>query len=132
LRERPVACRTQLNAVTHDVIGAAIEVHRGLGPGLLESAYITCLCRELQLRDVPFERERSVPVRYKDQALDCGSRVDLVVAGLVVVEVKAVEKVTPVHQAQLLTYLKLMSLPVGLLVNFNVRSLIQGVTRMMN
>src|SRR2546423_897066 len=97
----------QLDQITHKVIGAAIEVHRMLGPGLLESAYQECLCRELTLRSVPFERERPLPVEYKNVRLECGYRLDLLVAGLVVVEIKAVEALAPVHEAQLLTYLRL-------------------------
>jgi GxxExxY protein len=121
-----------LNTITREVIGSAIEVHRALGPGLLESAYVACLCHELILCSVPFERERAIPIRYKGHALDCGYRVDLVVATSVLVEVKAIERVTAVHQAQLLTYLRLLSQPIGLLINFNVRSLRSGISRMVN
>jgi GxxExxY protein len=123
---------SQINAITHEVIGAAIEVHRALGPGLLESAYLTCLCHELVLHNLPFQREQRVPVHYKTQELDCGYRVDLVVSDYVVVEVKAIDRVTAVHQAQLLTYLRLLNIRVGLLINFNVRSLRTGITRMIN
>jgi GxxExxY protein len=121
-----------INAVTHAVIGSAIEVHRTLGPGLLESAYTACLCHELALRRIPFERQQPIRVRYKKHVLDCGYRADLVVAACVLVEVKAVDKVMPVHQAQLLTYLRLLSHTVGLLINFNVRSLRSGISRMVN
>ena len=95
----------QVNKVTGAVIGAAIEVHRALGPGLLESAYGECLRRELSLRGVPFERERPLPVEYKGLRLECGYRMDLLVGGCVVVELKAAEALAPVHEAQLLTYM---------------------------
>jgi GxxExxY protein len=96
-----------LNQCTEQIIGAAIEVHKALGPGLLESAYQKCLCRELAIRSIPFERQRPLPVEYKGIRLDCGYRVDLLVAGTVVVEIKAMSGIQPVHEAQLLTYLKL-------------------------
>jgi GxxExxY protein len=117
------------NEVTHEVIGAAIEVHRVLGPGLPESAYLECLCRELNVRDVPFRREVSLPVVYKGLRLDCGCRVDLVAADLVALEAKSVEQVLPIHEAQLLTYLRLGGWKVGLLVNFNVPVLKDGIYR---
>ena len=97
----------RINQITEAIIGAAIEVHRALGPGLLESAYEECLCRELGLRHVPFERQRQLPIEYKGLQLDCGYRLDLLVAGEVVVEVKAVETLLPIHEAQVLTYLRL-------------------------
>jgi GxxExxY protein len=97
----------KVNEITEAVIGAAIEVHRALGPGLLESAYIQCLCYELTLRKIPFGLEVPLPVVYKGFKLDCGYRVDMVVAGAVVAEFKAVEHVAPIHEAQLLTYLRL-------------------------
>ena len=118
-----------VNDLTEAIIGAAIEVHRALGPGLLESAYEECLCHELMLRGIPFERQRQLPVQYKGVALDCGYRVDLLVADLVVVEIKAVDGLLPIHDAQLLTYLKLGGWHVGLLVNFNVDKLRHGVRR---
>ena len=108
-----------VNEITEATIGAAIEVHRALGPGLLESAYRQCLCHELHLRGLTFASERSLPVIYKGLRLDCGFRVDLIVAGAVVVEIKAVERLAPVHDAQLLTYLRLGGWKVGLLINFN-------------
>ena len=119
----------RINAITQAVIGAAMEVHRTLGPGLLESAYQECLCRELSVRGIPFERERALPVEYKNVRLECGYRLDLLVAGAVVVEVKAVEAIAPVHEAQLLTYLRLGGWRVGLLINFNVVLLKQGIRR---
>ena len=119
----------EINRITETIIGAAIEVHRALGPGLLESAYEECLCRELSLRGIPFERQRSLPVEYKGLRLDCGYRLDLLVADTVVVEIKAVESLLPIHEAQLLTYLRLGGWKVGLLINFNVAVLRQGIRR---
>jgi GxxExxY protein len=118
-----------LNQITQAIIGAAIEVHRRLGPGLLESAYQECLCRELFERGISFERERALPVEYKGIRLECGYRLDMLVAGEVVVEIKAVEALAPVHEAQLLTYLRLGGWQVGLLINFNVPILKQGIRR---
>ena len=118
-----------VNEVTLTVIGAGIEVHRALGPGLLESAYEECLCRELDLRQIQFDRQRHLPVNYKRIRLDCGYRLDLLVAGTVVVEIKAVDRLLPIHQAQLLTYLRLGGWKVGLLMNFNVAALKQGIKR---
>ncbi len=119
----------ELNRITELVIGAAIEVHKALGPGLLESAYEECLCRELTLRGIPFERQRPLPVGYKGVKLDCGYRLDLLVADAVVVEIKAVEAIEPIHEAQLLTYLKLGGWKLGLLINFNVPVLKDGIRR---
>lgn len=116
--------------LTGQIIGAAIEVHRVLGPGLLESAYQNCLAHELSLRHLPFERERALPVEYKDVRLDCGYRLDFWVAEKVIVELKAVETLLPIHEAQLLTYLKLTGCHIGLLVNFNVPVLKEGIKRM--
>src|SRR5690349_9310150 len=115
------------NGVTERIIGAAIEVHRALGPGLLESAYAACLAEELTLSDVPFHREISLPVAYKGRRLGCLYRLDLVVADLVVVEVKSVAVIESVHEAQLLTYMRLGSWPLGLLINFNVPALRNGI-----
>ncbi len=119
----------KINEITHAVIGAAIEVHRQLGPGLLESAYRECLCRELVLRGIPFEREKPLPLEYKGIHLECGYRMDLLVAGSVVVEIKSFEALAPVHDAQLLTYLRLGGWRVGLLINFNVAVLKTGIHR---
>jgi len=116
--------------LTSQIIGAAIEVHRGLGPGLLESAYQACLAREFSLRNLPFEQEKPLPVEYKGARVDCGYRLDFVVAEKVVVELKAVNAVQKVHEAQLLTYLKLTGCRVGLLINFNVPVLKDGIKRM--
>jgi GxxExxY protein len=120
---------TQINLLTHEVIGAAIEVHRKLGPGLLESAYQECLCRELALRGIPFERERPLPLEYKGIRLQCGYRLDILVGGRVVVEVKSVKTLGPIHDAQVLTYLRLGGWRVGLLINFNVVVLKNGIHR---
>jgi GxxExxY protein len=114
---------------TSSIIGAAIEVHRHLGPGLLESAYEECLCHELHLRGISFRRQIDLPVEYKGLKLDCGYRLDLLVNEEVVVELKCVEKVLPVHEAQLLTYMQLTAKRVGLLINFNVPLLTRGITR---
>lgn len=120
------------NLLTGLIIGCAIEVHRELGPGLLESAYEQCLCHELSLQGAAFERQVSLPVVYKDIKLDCGYLMDVVVEGEIVVELKTVEKILPIHEAQLLTYLKLYHRPVGLLVNFNVPVLRNGIKRIVN
>jgi len=118
-----------VNQITQSVIGAAIEVHRALGPGLLESAYSQCLAREFESRGIPFERERPLPLAYKGLRLDCGYRTDFLVAGQVVVEVKAIEALAPIHEAQLLTYLRIGGWKVGLLINFNVLVLKEGIRR---
>jgi GxxExxY protein len=112
--------------LTEKIIGAAIEVHRALGPGLLESAYEECLCRELNLRGIPFQRQVPLPVEYKGVKLDCGYRLDLIVEDEVILELKCVEHLLPVHDAQLLTYLKLTRKRVGLTINFNVATLVKG------
>jgi len=121
---------TQRDPLSETVLGAAIEVHRNHGPGLLESAYEECLCYELAAREVGVRRQVKLPVKYKAVKLDCGYRMDMIVSDTLVVEVKAVEKLLPVHQAQLLTYLKLSGLHTGLLINFNVPVLKQGIRRM--
>lgn len=115
--------------LTKQIIGAAIEVHRALGPGLLESVYQQCLRREFELRGLQFERERSLTVEYKGVQLDCELRPDFVVDGKVVVELKAVGAMEPVFEAQLLTYMRLTGCRIGLLFNFNVPKLTQGITR---
>ena len=118
-----------VNELTEAIIGAAIEVHRTVGPGLLEKTYDECLCRELSIRGIPFQRQVDLPLEYKGAKLDCGYRLDILVAGSVVVEVKAVEAVLPVHKAQVLTYLRHGGYKVGLLLNFNVPVLKDGITR---
>jgi GxxExxY protein len=118
-----------VDRLTEEVISAAIEVHRALGPGLLESAYRICLCHELRLREFTVETERPLPVHYKGVALDCGYKLDLLVENKVVVELKTVDKIHPVHEAQLLTYLRLGGWQVGLILNFNVSVLRDGIKR---
>ena len=111
------------------IIGAAVEVHRTLGPGLLESTYEMCLCRELAIRGIPFERQLPVPVEYKGVKLDCGYRADIVVRETILLEIKAIDSVLPLHEAQLLTYLRLGGWNIGLLINFNVELLKHGLRR---
>jgi len=115
--------------LTEQIIGAAIEVHRALGPGLLESAYEECLCHELHLRGIKFQRQVDLPVGYKGLKLDCRYRLDIVVENSVLVELKSIEQFLPIHQAQLLTYLRLSGKKVGLLINFNVAVPKNGVIR---
>ena len=115
--------------LTEKIIGAAIEVHRTLGPGLLESVYQTCLAYELSERGIPYEKEKDIPAVYKDHPIDCGFRLDFLVADKVVVELKALDALQPVHEAQLITYLKLTGCKVGLLINFNVTLLKDGIRR---
>jgi GxxExxY protein len=122
----------ETNALSGEVIGAAVAAHKFLGPGLLESAYEACLCRELQHRGIPHERQRALPVEYRGALVECGYRLDVVVADLIIVEIKAVEALQPIHQAQLLTYLKLTGLHLGLLLNFNVTRLTAGIKRVAN
>jgi GxxExxY protein len=118
--------------ITESIIGAAIAVHRALGPGLLESAYEACLAYELAERGLKFERQVELPVVYKGIRLDCGYRLDLLVDRQVVVELKAVDQIQPIHEAQLLSYLKLSGCHIGLLINFNVRMLTQGLKRIVH
>ena len=117
------------NQITQDIIGCAIEVHRHLGPGLLESAYEVALGRELTLQGFSHQRQKRLPIKYKGIDLAVSYRIDILVAEVVVVEIKAVEKVLPIHEAQLLTYLKLGGYQVGLLLNFNVPQLTDGIVR---
>ena len=119
-----------INWLTGEIIGAAIEVHKELGPGLLESAYEECLCRELMLREIPYERQWELPVKYKGVALDCGYRLDIVVDDRIIIELKVCDEIMPIHEAQLLTYLKLAGKKIGLLINFNVPVLKEGIKRM--
>jgi GxxExxY protein len=118
------------DGTTGEIIGAAIEVHRQVGPGLLESAYEECLAEELSLRRITFARQVAIPVVYRGRKLDCGYRIDFIV-GPVAVELKAVEHLLPVHRAQLLTYLRLKRLSCGLLINFNVPVLHEGIVRLL-
>ncbi len=119
-----------INRLTGIVIGCAIEVHKALGPGLLESAYEQCLCHELKIRKIPFERQKAVPITYKGIKLDCGYRLDMVVANRLVLEIKASEEILPIHEAQILTYLKLTGIKCGLIINFNVPVLKDGIKRL--
>jgi len=120
------------DALTHEVIGAAIEVHRELGPGLLESVYEVCLCHELELPGIEHRRQVKLPVNYKGVQLDADFRIDILMPGLLTIEVKSVERMLGVHDAQLLTYLKLSKIPVGLLLNFNVPVLKDGMKRLVH
>jgi len=124
--------RTEADELSNRIIGGAIEVHRHLGPGLLESTYELCLCKELSLRSISFQRQAPLAVAYKGLLLDCGYRLDHLVEGLVIVELKAVEKLERIHEAQLLTYLRLANLWLGLLINFNVEVLKDGIKRRVN
>ncbi len=121
--------RDRANALSREVIGAAIEVHKALGAGLLESAYEECLCQELKLRSIPFERKVDLPIEYKGLKLSAGYRMDIVVDGLLILELKSVEKILPIHEAQLLTYLRMSKTWLGLLINFNVPVLKEGIRR---
>lgn len=119
----------ETDALTEKIIGCAIEVHRTLGPGLLESAYEQCLARELSLRAIPFRLQVALPVEYKGIHLDCGYRIDVVFDQQVILELKSVDKLLPIHEAQLLTHMKLSNVNKGLLLNFNVKRLVEGVKR---
>jgi len=119
----------QFDELSHKVIGCAIEVHRELGPGLLESAYEQCLAHELRLNGIPFDLQKIMPVEYKGVLIDCGYRLDLLVEGRLILELKAVAAIDPIHEAQILTYLKLAKMKMGLLINFNVPLLKDGIRR---
>jgi GxxExxY protein len=119
----------ELNQLTGEVIGAAIEVHKNLGPGLLESIYERCLCHELSLRKVPHEAQTGLPVEYKGTRFDFGYRVDILIPGRLIIELKACESLLPIHEAQLLSYLRLAGISAGLLINFNVPLLKDGIKR---
>jgi GxxExxY protein len=122
----------QINDLSHGLIGAAIEVHRELGPGLLESAYEGAYSHELSLRSIPHVRQKFMPVIYKGILIETGYRIDILAEDRVVVELKAVEKLLPIHSAQLITYLRLGQYPLGLLMNFNVLKLVDGIERVSN
>jgi GxxExxY protein len=122
----------QINRITGGVVGAAIEVHRALGPGLLESAYEACLAYELVQQGLKVEQQKAIPIVYKEIRLDCGYRLDLLVENEVIVEVKSVDELAPIHSAQLLSYLCLSGCKVGLLINFNVEILKHGIRRLAN
>jgi len=119
--------RKGFNELSHKIIGSAIEVHRTLGPGLLESTYQQCLARELDLNNISFKMEHPLPVEYKGVKLDCGYRLDLIVEDQIILELKAVEKLSNIHEAQLLTYMKLSGVKQGYLLNFNVIKLVDGM-----
>ena len=118
------------DCLTGEIIGAALEVHRGLGPGLLESVYENCLIYELKLRGLKIEHQKQLPVYYKDITLECGYRLDIVVESQVIIEIKSVASLLPIHDAQLLSYLKMSCYKRGLLINFNVKMLKDGLRRM--
>ena len=124
--------REDINQITETIIGAAIQVHKTLGPGLLESAYDACTAYELTERGLKFEQQKPLPLIYKQVYLDCGYRLDLFVENKVIVEIKAVDQLLPIHQAQLLSYLKLSGCKMGLLINFNVKLLKEGIVRVIN
>jgi GxxExxY protein len=128
----PSILSQRINDATSVVIAAAIKVHKALGPGLLESTYTVCLLYELRRSGCDVESQKAVPILYEDVSLDCGYRLDMVVNDLVVVELKAIDRFAPIHTAQMLTYLKLTGYPVGLLINFNVPLLKQGIKRLLN
>ena len=119
----------EFDELSRSVIGSGLEVHRNLGPGLLESTYRQCLACELSHAGILFQMEVPLPVRYKDILLDCGYRIDLLVRGELIVEIKSVEALPPIHQAQILTYMRLANVPIGLLINFNVTRLQTGIKR---
>jgi GxxExxY protein len=121
-----------INLLTGEIIGVAIKVHKNLGPGLLESVYKKCLCRELDFRQISFARQKELPIEYKGEKLDGGLRLDVEVEKRVIIELKSCDKLLPIHEAQLLTYLKLTGIKVGLLINFNVSILRQGIKRLIN
>ena len=123
---------TNMNQLSSKIIGAAIEVHKTLGPGLLESAYEECLCHELNIQGLLFEKQKPLPIVYKQKKLDCGYRLDIVVEKSVIIELKSCEKIEPIHKAQLLTYLKLSGLNLGLILNFNVPLMRDGIIRIVN
>ena len=121
-----------INQLSSKIIGAAIEVHKALGPGLLESAYEECLCHELNENNLSFERQKALPVVYKRKRLNCGYKLDIVIENTIILELKACDQIEPIHKAQLLTYLRLSGLKLGLLLNFNVPVMRDGIIRIVN
>lgn len=119
----------QIDKISNRIIGSAIEIHRNLGPGLLETAYQQCLAYELGSNDIEFCLERPIPLKYKNVVIDCAFRADIIVANSIIVELKSVDKLLPIHEAQLMTYLKLTGIKLGLLINFNVPLLKDGIKR---
>ena len=124
--------KREYSELSNQIIGSAIEVHKALGPGLLESTYQHCLAHELELNNINFKVEYPLPVNYKGIYLDCGYRIDLLVGGKIVLELKSVEQLKGIHEAQLLTYMKLAGISIGLLINFNVKSLKNGIKTISN
>lgn len=124
--------REELNLITETIISAAIQVHKALGPGLLESAYEACTAYELTERGMKIEQQKPLPLIYKQDRLDCGYRLDLFVEDKVIVEIKSIDQLLPIHKAQLLSYLKLSGCKMGLLINFNVKLLTEGIVRVIN
>jgi GxxExxY protein len=121
-----------INKLSSTIIGAAVEVHKALGPGLLESAYEECLSHELDLRNIVYEKQKSLPLAYKGKQSDCGYRLDIVVENRIILELKSCEKIEEIHKAQLLTYLKISGLKLGLLLNFNTPVMKDGIVRIVN
>jgi GxxExxY protein len=121
-----------INKLSSLIIGAAIEVHQHLGPGLLESAYEECLCYELEVKNLKYDRQKPLPIEYKGKQLDCDYRLDILVEDKIIVELKSCENIEPIHKAQLLTYLKLSGVKLGLLMNFNVPLMREGISRIVN
>jgi GxxExxY protein len=122
----------RLNSISEAIIGATIDVHKAIGPGLLESAYEACLAYELRRRGLKIEQQKELPLKYRDVQLDCGYRLDLLVEDSVIVEVKAIEALLPLHQTQLMSYLRLTNCRLGLIINFNVTQLTRGIKRVVN
>lgn len=120
------------NEITEKVIGCAIRVHRAIGPGLLESAYESCLCHELRKHEVSIERQKPIPLIYEEAKMDCGYRADLMIEGKVIIEIKAVEALNEIHLMQTITYLRLSNCKIGLIINFNVVKLKDGIRRVAN
>jgi GxxExxY protein len=129
MSEAAAVPKLRYEELTEKILGAAIEVHKALGPGLLESAYEECLCHELNLRGLCFQRQIKVPVIYKGISLDCGYQLDIIVEETVILELKSIERITSIHEAQLLTYMKLLRKPVGFIINFNVAVLRTAIVR---
>jgi len=121
-----------INVLSSKIIGAAIEVHKTLGPGLLESTYEECICHELRLQGLSFKRQESLPIEYKGKTLGCSYRLDIIVEDAIIVELKSCDRIEPIHRAQLLTYLKLSGRNLGLLLNFNVPAMREGIVRVVN
>lgn len=119
----------RIEAIGREIIDSAIQVHKALGPGLLESVYQSCMCREFSIRKISFQKETEVPIIYKNMRLESGLRLDLLVEGCVILELKSVEKIIPIHESQLLTYLKITSHRLGFLLNFNVPLMKEGIKR---